>query len=77
MTDMFEMSMMEELKYFFGFQIKQLEDGMFISQPSTHLIYSRSLAWTRLSPSKLLWAQIVILILTWAVSPLIKRYIAP
>jgi hypothetical protein len=32
MTDRFEMSMMGELKYFLGFQIKQLEDGMFISQ---------------------------------------------
>jgi hypothetical protein len=32
MTNRFEMSMMEELKYFLGFQIKQLEDGTFISQ---------------------------------------------
>jgi hypothetical protein len=32
MTDRFEMSMMRELKYFLGFQIKQLEDGTFISQ---------------------------------------------
>jgi hypothetical protein len=32
MTDRFDMSMMGELKYFFGFQIKQLEDGTFISQ---------------------------------------------
>jgi hypothetical protein len=32
MTDRFEMSMMRELKYFLGFQIKQLEDVMFISQ---------------------------------------------
>jgi hypothetical protein len=32
MTDRFEMFMMGELKYFLGFQIKQLEDGMFISQ---------------------------------------------
>jgi hypothetical protein len=32
MTNWFEMSMMGELKYFLGFQIKQLEDGMFISQ---------------------------------------------
>jgi hypothetical protein len=32
MTNRFEMSMMEELKYFLDFQIKQLEDGMFISQ---------------------------------------------
>jgi hypothetical protein len=32
MTVRFEMSMMGELKYFLGFQIKQLEDGTFISQ---------------------------------------------
>jgi hypothetical protein len=32
MIDRFEMSKMGELKYFLGFQIKQLEDGMFISQ---------------------------------------------
>jgi hypothetical protein len=32
MIDMFEMSIIGELKYFLGFQIKQLEDGMFISQ---------------------------------------------
>jgi hypothetical protein len=32
MTDRFEISMMGELKYFLGFQIKKLEDGMFISK---------------------------------------------
>jgi hypothetical protein len=32
MIQKFEMSMMGELKYFFGFQIKQLQDGTFISQ---------------------------------------------
>jgi hypothetical protein len=32
MTDRFEMSMMGELKFFIGFQIKQLEDGTFLSQ---------------------------------------------
>jgi hypothetical protein len=32
MTDRFEMSMMGELKFFLGFQIKQLENGTFISQ---------------------------------------------
>jgi hypothetical protein len=32
MTNWFEMSMMGELKYFLGFQIKQLEDDTFISQ---------------------------------------------
>jgi hypothetical protein len=32
MTNKFEMSMIGELKYFLTFQIKQLEDGTFISQ---------------------------------------------
>jgi hypothetical protein len=32
MTQKFEMSMMGELSYFPGFQVKQLKDGTFISQ---------------------------------------------
>jgi hypothetical protein len=32
MIQKFEMSMMEELKYFLGFQIKQLQEGTFICQ---------------------------------------------
>jgi hypothetical protein len=32
MIQKFEMSMMGELKHFLGFQIKQLQDGTFISQ---------------------------------------------
>jgi hypothetical protein len=32
MIQIFEMSMMGELKYFLGFQIKQLQEGIFISQ---------------------------------------------
>jgi hypothetical protein len=32
MADRFEISMMGELKFFLGFQIKQLEDDTFISQ---------------------------------------------
>jgi hypothetical protein len=32
MTQKFEMSMMGELKYFLGFQVKQLHEGTFISQ---------------------------------------------
>jgi hypothetical protein len=31
MTDRFEMSMIGELKFFLGFQIKQLEDGTFLN----------------------------------------------
>jgi hypothetical protein len=32
MIQKIEMSMMEELKYFLGFQIKQLQEGTFICQ---------------------------------------------
>jgi hypothetical protein len=32
MTNRFELSMMGELKFFLGFQIKQLEDGTFLNQ---------------------------------------------
>jgi hypothetical protein len=32
MMQKFEMSMMGELNYFLGFQVKQLKDGTFISQ---------------------------------------------
>jgi hypothetical protein len=36
MIQKFEMSMMGELKYFLGFQVKQLQDGIFISQNKVH-----------------------------------------
>jgi hypothetical protein len=32
MIQKFKMSMMGELKYFLGFQVKQLQEGTFISQ---------------------------------------------
>jgi hypothetical protein len=42
MTDRFEMSMMGELKFFHGFQIKQLEDETFLSQTKyTHDILKK------------------------------------
>jgi hypothetical protein len=42
MTDRCEMSMMGELRFFLGFQIKQLEDGTFISQTKyTHDILKK------------------------------------
>jgi hypothetical protein len=42
MTDRFEMSMIGELKFFLGFQIKQLEDGTFFSQTKyTHNILKK------------------------------------
>jgi hypothetical protein len=42
MTHRFEMSMMGELKFFLGFQIKQLEEGTFLSQTKyTHDILKK------------------------------------
>jgi hypothetical protein len=42
MTDRFEMSMMGELKFFLGFQIKQLEYGTFLTQTKyTHDILKK------------------------------------
>jgi hypothetical protein len=43
MIQKFEMTMMGELKYFLGFQIKKLQEGTFISKLNTFKIYSRSL----------------------------------
>jgi hypothetical protein len=43
MIKKFEMSMMGELKYFLGFQIKQLQDGTFICKLITFKTYSRNL----------------------------------
>jgi hypothetical protein len=41
-TNRFEMSMMGDLKFFLGFQIKQLEDGTFLSQTKyTHDILKK------------------------------------
>jgi hypothetical protein len=42
MINRFEISMMGELKFFLGFQIKQLEDGTFLSQTKyTHDILKK------------------------------------
>jgi hypothetical protein len=42
MTDRFGMSIMRELKFFLGFQIKQLEDVTFLSQTMyTHDIFKK------------------------------------
>jgi hypothetical protein len=43
MVHKFETFIMGELKYFLGFQIKQLYEGTFISQTKYLEIYSRSL----------------------------------
>jgi hypothetical protein len=41
----FEMSMIGELSYFLGLQIKQLKNGTFINQGKSSKTCSRSLAW--------------------------------
>jgi hypothetical protein len=43
MIQKFEMYMMGELKYFLGFQIKQLQEGTLSVKQSTFKIFSRSL----------------------------------
>jgi hypothetical protein len=45
MSERFEMSMMGELKFFLGFQIKQLKKGLSLAKESTPMICSRSLTW--------------------------------
>ena len=45
MSKKFEMSMMCELKFFLGLQIKQTKEGTFVSKQSIPRTYSRSLTW--------------------------------
>jgi hypothetical protein len=52
MTDRFEMSMMGELKYFLGFQIKQLEDGTLISQTKYSLDLLKKFGMDKAMPIK-------------------------
>jgi hypothetical protein len=52
MIDRFEMSMMEELKYFLGFQIKQLEDGTLISQTKYTLDLLKKFGMDKVKPIK-------------------------
>ena len=73
MTKRFEMSMMGELTFFLGFQIKELKDF----KPSTSRICSRSLIWKMPSPSKHPCQPMGISISMKMARPWIKRYIAP
>jgi hypothetical protein len=77
MKDRFEMSMMKVLTFFLGFQIKQAKKRTFISQTKYTCDILQSLAWTKQSQSRRLWALMAILILTWTTYRLIKRYNAP
>jgi hypothetical protein len=68
MIQKFEMYMMGELKYFLGFQIKQLQEGTLSVKQSTFKIFSRSLEWRMPKPSRLPWEQMGISTLTLEVS---------
>ena len=45
----FEMSMIGELTFFLGFQVKQTREGIFISQKSILRIFSRGSIWMNVS----------------------------
>jgi hypothetical protein len=75
MTDRFEMSMMGKLNFYLSFQIKQLEDGAFISQTKYTQDLLKKFGMDKAKPIKTPMCQTVILILIWVVSQLIKRYI--
>jgi hypothetical protein len=53
MTREFEMSMIGELNFFLGFQIKQLNEGTFIHQEKYTNEFLRSSKWMIVSQSRL------------------------
>jgi hypothetical protein len=54
MTDRFEMSMMGELKFFLGFQLKQLKNDKFISQTKYTYDLLKKFAMDKAKPIKTL-----------------------
>jgi hypothetical protein len=77
MTDRFEMSMMEVLTFFRGFQIKQTKDGTFISQMKyTHDILKKY-GMDKAKPIKTPMGTNGHLDIDLGAHQLIKRYIAP
>lgn len=75
MTKMFEMSMMWEVKCLLGFQIKNLMEGVFISQKNTLKTSSRNVIWSRQSQAKHLCEPMGTLNSTLKVKQYIKRYV--
>jgi hypothetical protein len=63
MTDRFEISMMGELKFFLRFQIKQLEDGTFLSQIKYTRDILKKFVMEKENPLRTPWVQMNILIL--------------
>jgi hypothetical protein len=69
MIQKFEMSMMGELKYFLGFQVKQLQDGTFISQTKYIQDILNKFRIKDAKPIKHPWEPMGISTSTWEVSP--------
>ena len=60
MTKRFKMSMMGELKFFLGFQIKQLKEGTFLCQTKYTQDILKKFGMENAKPAKSLWLQMVI-----------------
>jgi hypothetical protein len=60
MSKEFEMSMIGELSFFLGLQIKQLKDGIFISQSKYLKDMLEKFGLENAKPIKTLWQQMVI-----------------
>jgi hypothetical protein len=74
MTQKFEMSMMGELNYFLGFQVKQLTDGTFISQTKYMQDLLKRFEMKDTKPAKTPMGTGGQSTSTKEVSPLIKRH---
>jgi hypothetical protein len=68
MIQKFEVSMMGELKYFLGFQIKQLQEGTFICQTKYIQDILKKFGMKNANPSRLPWEQMAISTSTHEVS---------
>jgi hypothetical protein len=74
MMQKFEMPMMGELNYFLGFQVKQLKEGMFISQTKYTQDLLKRFGMKDAKPAKTQWELMDTWTSTKKVSPLIKRH---
>jgi hypothetical protein len=74
MVQKFEMSMMGELKYFLGFQVKQLQEGTFISQTKYIQDILTKFGMKDAKPIKTPTGPMGISTSTREVNPYIKRY---
>ena len=72
MSREFEMSMIGELTFFLGFQVKQLKEGTFIHQENILKISWRSSRWMNASRSRHPWQQMGISTWMWTVNRLIN-----